>query len=354
MTKLISAFGTSTPYAYWGFELVGHVLDEWLGGFHRIHCLYVHELRSQWRARGERAVLVTSDRPDSELTKLLLNFDFPSFAFVDAPEDSVAWAIADRGVSAKAALCFCSQYFSCLEPVLTAAKVNVFGPEWHARSVGDFIQELTRTITGEENRALAEKVVAKVFPESPTMLVAEAVRRAAPKWSGPLDQFRALSNDVRQLISNTLIAYKPPFERKPIKSLTWPLELFYSANENNERPDQIVMLGMARFLIWGPYCYVPVGYWRARIEFEVVDCPPDVIIESDILSASTRLALKQGHLPPVGIYEYHLDFEVASTNAPLEIRIRLTKGVIEGRFGLRSVRLERMADQPAEAIARTA
>ena len=42
---LVTAIGTHTPYAYWGFAFIGHILNEHFGENHRIHCLTTDELR---------------------------------------------------------------------------------------------------------------------------------------------------------------------------------------------------------------------------------------------------------------------------------------------------------------------
>jgi hypothetical protein len=68
---LVSAFGTSTIFGYWGFSILGHTLDALYGAHHRIHCLSLGELRDGWSAREGRPVLVTSDLPDSNLAKFL-------------------------------------------------------------------------------------------------------------------------------------------------------------------------------------------------------------------------------------------------------------------------------------------
>jgi hypothetical protein len=88
---LVAVFGTSTAYGYWGFSVVGHVMDVLHGAHFRIHCLDVNQLRDSWERRDGRAVLVTSDRPEVDLARLLTSSEFPCLAFVESGLRGRTW-----------------------------------------------------------------------------------------------------------------------------------------------------------------------------------------------------------------------------------------------------------------------
>jgi hypothetical protein len=61
---LASVFGTSTPYAYWGFTAIRNVMEVLYGDYYHIHCTSITDLRKMWDSRDGKPVVFTSDLPD--------------------------------------------------------------------------------------------------------------------------------------------------------------------------------------------------------------------------------------------------------------------------------------------------
>jgi hypothetical protein len=126
-----------------------------------------------------------------------------------------------------------------------------------------------------------------------------------------------------------------------LQSIEWPP---YSLLRP-EYPDRLTLgpanlTGPARFLHYGPYLALPRGVWRAEMSVEVKDCLSDNIIGVDA-SSERVLALVTAKLPARGVFDFELEFEVQDPSKPVEIRVRLMTGAIEGELLLRRIQLTR-------------
>jgi hypothetical protein len=107
---------------------------------------------------------------------------------------------------------------------------------------------------------------------------------------------------------------------------------------------EIAMMGSARYLIWGPYCFVPPGQWRVNAEIEVTENYSGNVILVDISIEKGLVIAAKGQvaLPSVGFFRFSLDFETGENLSPIEFRIFMAKGGIEGKFAFRCVGLKRI------------
>ncbi|MGO9418194.1 hypothetical protein [Roseiarcus sp.] len=58
--------------------------------------------------------------------------------------------------------------------------------------------------------------------------------------------------------------------------------------------------------------------------------------------AGSVLAILKAKLPPQGVYGCEIEFEIRNPSDPVEIRLQLLTGAIEGLLMLRSVHLRRI------------
>ncbi len=348
---LVSVLGTPTPYGYWGFSLVGHVLDVAYGAHMHIHCLDLEGLRAGWNAAKDKPVVVTSDRPDTALSLLLTTSRFPVLAFFDDPRDALANAVVFDKLALPDAVRFCSQYFSCLAGCTGSDHVQMFGGDGKRARVLDLISAVA---AGMGVRLEAAEI-------------AEAARRAAAEQG--LGAEATVEEIMRQRLNGQTLAelalrrfegaeralvdwfdahYGPILTGAECDHLEWPLDLFSVERKGDADAKSVELIGSARHIVWGPYLHLPVGEWRARVQFETIDNLSGNEIEGDICTQHKQVVRVNAKLPPHGYYEFALDFGIVDPNSPIEIRVRLLKGAIEGRFGLRRVTISPIA-APAAA-----
>jgi hypothetical protein len=210
--------------------------------------------------------------------------------------------------------------------------------------LSEMAREIVRILFKEDDEGMVERIVGRAVPEwsseqPPT--VWQAVHHRFPMAMPPFAGFNEQRPVHQRMIRAVADNYRPIFEGRALASLEWPKDLFYFASEGCVSPDDIELLGTARRLVWGPYMFLPLGYWRAQIEFEVIENLSGNKIEVDVMVGSEVAALKKGNLPAVGVYQFSMDFEVKELGGSIQVRILMLKGAIEGRFSLRRVTLLR-------------
>lgn len=341
---LVSVFGTSTPYGYWGFSAVRHVMQVLYGDHLHIHCLGIDDLRQSWAGRDGRPVVFTSDCPDAAIADLLLEFRAPMIVFLDDPADAVAFAMESREIDAKQALSFATHCFCSLNEILTAPPTICFTSRHLGEDVRDIYAELLRILAGAVAPDQLEEVMRRaVVDDRPGRIitVADQLAEACAGITLPAAALSKQSVEIQNLFTATCESYWPIFDRKPLTNVEWPRDLFFSCNDGNAAPELIDLTGPARFLIWGPYLHLPGGDWTAKVAFEVADNFSGSQLQADIYDGQSILVVARTELPRQGVFSFELPFAVHEPHQKIELRICLAQGAIEGKFGLRSVSLLR-------------
>ena len=133
------------------------------------------------------------------------------------------------------------------------------------------------------------------------------------------------------LVSMSLSDDRPP--------VTWPSGLFLSGDRPNERaPIVAEMMGAARIIYYGPYLYLPSGYWEGEL---VVGFSEDAIGSTFTVEVcgSALMARARFRAAQTGLFRGTFIFVHSKLQDPIELRFRNDRGAIEGKFGLAWVKL---------------
>ncbi len=132
-------------------------------------------------------------------------------------------------------------------------------------------------------------------------------------------------------------------------ALAWPREAFLDGDAPGEiLPATVEVAGRARILAYGPYLPLPAGDWRATT---FLGFSPDFGKMPFILEADTGGAVARGffEVERGGIFTLELDFQVADTLHPVELRLISQDSALEGQLALIEVELKQSPPQlPAE------
>lgn len=124
-----------------------------------------------------------------------------------------------------------------------------------------------------------------------------------------------------------------------------PLACFYSGNHQGELAAPLMELaGPRRAVYFGPYYHLPTGRWQAAVQLLVLggSAPCELLVD---VFAETDLAKLEFELREPGLFQVSLAFEVVHAQKPIELRVWVNRGAIEGYVGLRHVTLNRVADE---------
>jgi hypothetical protein len=284
------------------------------------------------------------------LSYLLVTSSFPVLAFFDDCSDALANAVLFDKLPLLDAIRFCSQYFSCLAGCAGSEHVRMFGADWRHASVLELVASVVAAIGLEADAGLIAEAARRVAAEaglSANAAVDEVMRRRLNGDSLSEMAARHFNAQERALVDWFDANYGPFLSGRESDVLDWPLDLFSVEKKGASDAKSVELIGSARHIVWGPYLHLPVGGWRARVQFETIGNLSGNEIEGDICTENRQVVRVNARLPVHGYYEFALDFAIVNPNSPIELRVRLLKGAIEGRFGLRRVTLEPI-DDPAQ------
>jgi len=107
------------------------------------------------------------------------------------------------------------------------------------------------------------------------------------------------------------------------------------------------MVGRARYLVLGPYFHLPRGEWKVRVEIEVTHNESGNHIRSELVSGDAVVAAIHAPLPKEGVFAFDMTLTVLEPFLPIDVRIYMLYGAIEGTFLLRGVRFDRAPARPS-------
>ena len=127
----------------------------------------------------------------------------------------------------------------------------------------------------------------------------------------------------------------------------WPISLFLTCDKKGQPQwqhysDPIDLTGPARTLLYGPYLHLPVGRWILNGSLSVIGNDSRNVIQIDINSGELGLAKVKAPLPAEGDFSFEIDFAVDEPREPMQLRIHILEGAIEGTLFLSSVKMSRV------------
>lgn len=338
---LIVVIGAATVFSEIGFALVGHLMDIVYGWHRRLHCANLAQLRDLWGEEKGTPTIITADCPDTPLSYLLASSSVPILAFFDDPVTSLAYPVVAEGQSLDDAIRFGTRRFSCLMGCVSSPHVQIFGAESRRFNLTEMVEAVFAAVglnPVEAGSRVVERMCAAEGVE-PDASITEIVRLRLNGIS--LDEFeQRFDSKGQSLVAWFADNYGPILQGQESEIIEWPLELFNVDPKGERGGKAIDLVGGARYLVWGPNLHLPFGAWRARLQFEVAENTSGNEIYVDVcLPTTTPLAFGLAKLPLRGYFQLSFDFVNADPNAALQIRVRLTKGAIEGRLFMRKVAL---------------
>jgi hypothetical protein len=354
---LISVFGTPSPLTYWTSHAVRIIAQVLCPGFSFIHAVRLDELMSLWDSLGEAQrhnLVLFSDGPEAVLCDLILSLGGPVVFAADEPEDIVSFLVASRDLSVDQALRLMCQSISTLSVLCGASTVCKVRKERYSNDARDYVEQIVEIfgfIASEEQLGNILSQLITNHQAGSEASLGQQILRDIPQSRLPGD-YQILGGEARELTRRVSEQYGAILRNKPLDRFIWPREIFYDC----DRPGQFVsgpqlLVGGSRCLIFGPYFHLPRGVWDVHVEVEVEDNISGNEIHSDVFCAhAVMLAGINAVLPIRGVFAYQMTFEVVEPFLPLEVRIELRQGAIEGTFLLRVVELERMRQLETDRV----
>jgi len=359
MSGLFSVVGTPSPKLYAVLNIVRALVQVTIGEPVVVVANSLEALRKNFPdgpTRKNRAVVLLSDYPQPDIWAAFTHLKAPVVISIDDFATVALFSVVSRGFGGVDAARFATMGLINVEPaVVSPPPFSLFVGDPKVETLGGLILKLGAFYKAPMKDDALTKVLAFVgFAGLGYAAFGEYIDRNVTAVDRMAEDARA-SLESRSPLESELIDFLAPHydavaQGRPLERLEWPIYALLRP----EFPDRMTigpidLTGPARYIYFGPYFALPAGAWRGDISFEVRDCYSDNHIAVDVCAAAELLSVVRARLPPKGVYGCQIRFEIEDPSKPVEIRMQLLTGAIEGVIRLHAIALHRLSP-PGEAV----
>ena len=337
-------FGLPAAFTQWLLHVVANLIEETHGAVHVAPIVYLEDLRKSWADRDGRPVLIFSDIPEAKLSQVAATAGVPTAIAHDEMPNALYYAMASRDIDLRQSIRFLSQSYATLESVFTSARAARLGPRAFSQRLRHFLPEIADHYHIALSQPGLERLCARLI--GPGGEAGEETVRANIARHIPLAK-----KDIRlrldaaglALARTVLDCYAPLTQGHRVERVALPCDLM----PDWDRPGRylggpIDLTGPRRLLTAGHSLHLPAGRWRAVVQLSVADNLSGNELEVDFLLGDVSLGGVSAPLPAFGDYTFSFEFESNDAFPPLQTRVVLNEGAIEGELTLVEVLFERL------------
>jgi hypothetical protein len=349
---LIAAFGLPGGFSAWGFNAVTALARAASGDVLHIHADSRDEFSRAGVGDPARPIVLTSQYPDHALTDYVLELDLPAIVFTEDAADALRHLSQSAPQPQVALLRALSASAACLFPLYARSNIAIIN-----RDAFREVQVLTMLVRMARHFRLdlAPDVFARtlrplyVVPGGAGGMtlatIGEQVSGQIPHGNSVTDSgVDAIFGGQQQL---AVVGAPPRSDASP--SVIWQQSLFTAGDPPNQTGvETIALAGAARCLLYGPYLHLPRGLWTARIilDFDHAACMQSFVLEFH--AGEAALARVRFAAPAAGRFAAVMALAVAEPRNPIELRLFLECGAIEGTISLLRVEFFAVGDTASD------
>ena len=282
-------------------------------------------------------VIHFEEPPPSATIQFLVEQNIPAVVFVSTFSRASLNLMLEGGLEPLAAVRAASRWFSAIGELIASGRVFVVPGGTDKRAVAEVLTSVASLLGLTMPSGVVTSPQAQVqagFGENQS----DAAHVEIPSISKS-DEGRVA---LLTRLSAGLHGYDQLLERRTKCCLRWPSSTFHLTDkEATPAIDYIDLMGPAKLLVFGPYFGLPRGRWIAVPGVSVADNLSGNKITIDISTnlGTEILAKVQAKLPAEGDYWGEIQFEVPYSHLPIEVRLFLDQGAIEGKLRFNGVTL---------------
>lgn len=338
---ILCGFGMPGVMSSWGFAALHAVAREAFGDYTVLAADGIEDLREFVQSREKKHAILVSQYPEARLSDLIVRTNVPFLLFLENPVDAVSYLARCTGQQDLSLVRAVSASLACLEPFAAAPAGLVMrrndvkgtgGIDWLLERID---RHLNTGLAPEQMTTALRHVGLAVSGETRTLAPPKLEEAAAAIIAGympPRGNGAELDPSLREAAAKLLLPLELGRFGVPEPTVSWPAWTFFSGDRPGEYLDEAIDLtGAARCLVYGPYFHLPVGRWNAKLLFDVEEDCYGQIFSIEIHSAEMLGKLRvcpQG----IGSFEAVIPIEIVEPKTPIEIRILMEGGAIEGRL----------------------
>jgi len=353
---LLSVFGTQSTLSISFARIVEVIAKNTLGETATVHAAAIEQLREAWSAMSasqRQAVVLYSDCPQPSLIKLLIDTGAPIVACIDDFAEVVGFQMINTGKDFVASVRISTLTLTAIEPLLQTHNLLKITPAKYDAPLEEIISELTDFYNIKITPGQFDAIIDRLgHGAGRNASLADFIAAEFPEWQPVEAALATLTSSDRKLVKDLAEQYSAIAEGRAFDEVYWPRSFFqYGDVPERSMDGSILLTGPARIVFFGPYLHVPPGIWNAEVQIEVTDCRMDTIAYADIFNGEAVLSAVSMRFPRRGVYAFDIPFGSSNPHRPVEIRMHLLKGAIEGELLLHGVRITRTLPNAPPAAA---
>jgi hypothetical protein len=327
---VVAVFGVTPALTKFGTTLLQSLLSRFYGSCSVLAASTCDEIKA-FRSKAAAGVLYSEEPPEQLTIQFLLQEKIPIVALINTFSLATIELVSECGFPPLDAVRATSRWFSAMSEVVAARNVLVvrgkIGSKEFGQVAGKIASFLGLRASPVTEAGTAEHWYDIDLPSASSINPADGVHASAVSRLSP-----------------ELQDYDHLLERGSNSRLRWPNSMFHLTDkEATPATDYIELTGAARLLVFGPYLGLPRGRWIAAPAISVDDNRSGNSIMIDISTnlGTELLANVQAKLPATGDYWCEIPFETPYCHLPIEVRLFLKQGAIEGKLRFNGVTLRR-------------
>ena len=253
------------------------------------------------------------------------------------------FAMMSRGFGAMAAARFATNGIANLETVMNAPRAQALLARDKRRTLRSVIQDIIAVYRIKCGIDAIDKAMQYLGCDNDADITLEQFINISifSRFKGQNEE-KNKTDDEANLITRLARDYDVILEKTTMKKASWPRPAFLLYDPLGAVMDgPLQLVGPARLLSFGPYLHLPAGIWTLQVAIEVRDCFSDNRLGIDIASGKVLAAISTT-LPAAGVYACQMQIRVTDPMTPIEMRMSLLTGAIEGELLLHSATFTRM------------
>lgn len=353
MSRLISLIGTPSPILYTTLTVVRALAAVAIGDHEVLYANTIDELGNKLsiipKVR-ERCLILYSDYPHADVLPAFTAIGSPLVICADDFLTIAHYSVVSRDYGGVDAARFAAMGLVNIEPVISAPPNMCLVVNTLTVRLSELVDSLAHLYglaldSTDRQRVLDELTQAGNADDTLGGYATRTLPSPEPARA-MLERRSPLENELIDLLASH---YELIAQGRRLERLEWPpFALLRPDFPDRLTVGSIDLTGPARFIYYGPYFALPRGRWRADLVLEVSHCLSDNQIAIDVVAGVVLAAIKT-KLPAQGAYGCAIQFEMRAPSNPVEIRVQLLTGAIEGLLVLRSVHLTRIGSLDGEA-----
>ncbi len=341
---LIATFGPSSAFVQWCVHALNTLAATALGEFDYISVSTIQDFKTALASRQSKHVLMYTDCPDQGLVDAFQKSQIPFLALDEDPADITGFLMRDRGFTWLQAVRLLSLSF--------ATTAGLFGSpaalrlsRHHRLTMGDFLDQVTLHMGLELQPEQVDSIIQILLPGGDVGSgLEDAILHHLPN-AKPIGHRLDIPDADRPVVDMMLASMRYTKDGGVLQEFNWSSGLFVGKDGFDHPLTQPVdMTGPARCIVYGPYLHLPVGLWEVSLTMEIAENFSGNSIDVDIFHG-TVLHLETFKLPKSGLLGLTLKFPISESREPVQIRIIMREGAIEGKLWIGDIGIRNITQQ---------